>query len=555
MAAKRKQFIIEVIDQPFELPSGIRTEKTAVVTHFEHGSERHKAHLGVFENTAIFDTIAKGFPLILDHCFIQNFSLSDYREAYNLDAVESVVIKDFSAVSAFFDSDTQTDFSHALFEGENTTFEKSVFNRGNVNFHKAHFGGNADFSSCAFSTGLVDFRFAEFEQGNSTFIDAHFDCETVSFVNTLFGDGKADFRNVHFGKSEVLFQYSSFGTGDISFDKAIFQGHHIDFRRVEFHDGKVDFRRVQFGDAEVSFEETEFGNGRVSFRSSRFGKGNISFELVNFGQGEVIFERVHFGQGEVSFAKATAAHMLLKGSFIDCHLDLRVAQCVSIDLSDTIVRDIIDLVPVDHTVDIGTINFTGMRNLGRIFIDWHKNKVNDLIANQANTTLAQKAEQFNLLKGDFNDTGRYSYEDYAYIEFKRFELRAKLDAVKDNKISAIWNYPFSGFKWLVFDKMGLYATNPARVFFSMMIVYVIFSMLYLTLPEFIDAGISCSGADNDILSEARIAFYFSAITFLTIGYGDCLPVGNIHWIAPMEGWAGVFMMSYFTVAFVRKILR
>ena len=51
------------------------------------------------------------------------------------------------------------------------------------------------------------------------------------------------------------------------------------------------------------------------------------------------------------------------------------------------------------------------------------------------------------------------------------------------------------------------------------------------------------------------SFYFSAITFFTIGYGECVPTGLLKIISPIEGFTGVFLMSYFTVAFVRKILR
>ena len=39
------------------------------------------------------------------------------------------------------------------------------------------------------------------------------------------------------------------------------------------------------------------------------------------------------------------------------------------------------------------------------------------------------------------------------------------------------------------------------------------------------------------------------------GYGDCSPMGYFKIIAPVEGFIGVFLMSYFSVAFVRKILR
>ena len=54
----------------------------------------------------------------------------------------------------------------------------------------------------------------------------------------------------------------------------------------------------------------------------------------------------------------------------------------------------------------------------------------------------------------------------------------------------------------------------------------------------------------------RVKLVFaSSITFFTIGYGECTPLGFLKIISPIEGFTGVFLMSYFTVAFVRKILR
>jgi len=51
------------------------------------------------------------------------------------------------------------------------------------------------------------------------------------------------------------------------------------------------------------------------------------------------------------------------------------------------------------------------------------------------------------------------------------------------------------------------------------------------------------------------SIYYSAITFFTVGYGDYFASGLVKLVATLEGFSGVFLMSYFTVAFVRKILR
>jgi len=56
-------------------------------------------------------------------------------------------------------------------------------------------------------------------------------------------------------------------------------------------------------------------------------------------------------------------------------------------------------------------------------------------------------------------------------------------------------------------------------------------------------------------AEFGNCLYYSAITFFTVGYGDYFALGWIKLFAVIEGFCGVFLMSYFTVAFVRKILR
>ncbi len=83
--------------------------------------------------------------------------------------------------------------------------------------------------------------------------------------------------------------------------------------------------------------------------------------------------------------------------------------------------------------------------------------------------------------------------------------------------------------------------------------FVVFSFVYYLLMVTTSADIIAS-VDDQLTMIAR-SFYHSAITFLTIGYGDHYPFGSIRWVSSIEGFFGLFLMSYFTVAFVRKVLR
>lgn len=549
-------FSVSIINEPFTTTDGIVHQKTARVDFFDNRGKKVKAvEYAYLDNDELFGAI-RNKTLNLNNCFVNNFSLSEYRKENNLPPNQPVPFDSFSAKNSFFDCDLTTDFSFVQFQTNKISFESTIFGNGFINFTGARFGNSSvSFRRTRFGEGLIDFRFAEFGEGNISFHYSNFGNGDVSFVNTNFGDSDVDFQSATFGDGNVDFKYAKFAKGDISFEKTVFGGGKIDFKNVEFGEGKVDFKRVQFNDGDVSFEGAEFGKGKVSFRMSSFGKGNISFELADFRETDVSFEKVEFASGKLSFYDAKANGISFKTSQLNAYCNFKFSQCNTLDLSETIIRDVIDFLPDDSPINIQILNISGMKNFGRIIIDWNDNNVKSLIYNQAVTSLSQKADQFRILKEEFRNAGKYDDEDSAYVEFKRCEQRAVLQAdLKKNPWNGLLAYPSFGFKWLIFDKMGKYATNPFRVIISVMIIYSIYSILYFILPLISSSSLESSYALKDAHSLS-VAFYYSAVTFFTIGFGDYYPMGYLRVLAAAEGFTGVFLMSYFTVAFVRKILR
>ncbi len=451
----------------------------------------------------------------------------------------------------------QVSFKVADFGNGRKDFSRVMFGSGETTFEKVNFGnGDISFRSADFYEGKVNFTSAEFGNGKKAFINTNFGNGNIYFKNVNFGDGVTSFRLAHFGTGNVDFHFCEFGNGNVQFDRSVFLSGEINFKAVNFGTGKVSFDKTFFGDNNINMEGTSL-NGELIIKNSVFGKGEFNFSEADFKNSNVEINNVDFGIGKITFRKSIFKTLSLKGSQLDNYFNLQISSCEKLDLSDTVVKDILDINPPDFDPVIESVDLSGMRLLGRIYIDWRRTNLKELIHKQ-NTTEKSKEEQFRILKENYNLTGQYSYEDEAYVEFKRTEAIARLkDEInkKNNKISAYVKYAF---KWLVFDKMGKFATDPLRVLTTMLLTYLFFTFIYIFLAYISEVHIVSSlfePGDPRILGIFGKAFYHSAITFLTIGYGDYYPDGISRWISSVEGFTGLFLMSYFTVAFVRKILR
>lgn len=573
---------VELYDRVFTTSGGIHRPKTVLITVTDPDQEKsYEQEYGFISAEEIYKMLDEGLPLLLNECYIERFSLTEYRISREKDSKERIPVTGFSTRKAFFNCPSKIDLSFADFGDGDIDLESCVFARGIVTFNSSHFGnghvnfayslfrnGNVDFANtifgrgdisfknCKFHTGTKDFQYANFGTGNVSFVNAEFGNGDVSFINTLFHEGDISFKVARFGEGKVDFHYAKFGTGDISFERTEFGEGKVDFRMAEFRQSKVNFNRAVFGNGDITFEGSELSAGKFMFKRAELGYGSVNFEQAEFGNAELYFDGTNFGKGTISFNNGKFHVLSLHSCQLDDYVDIRCREAGLVDLSDTVVRDIIDMMPYEFAVNISTLNMAGMRLIGRIYIDWKKNHVEQIIGSQTDTSERMLAEQFRTLKQNFNETGLYSDEDTAYVRFKRYESLADLhESIAPKPISALWKYPEYWFKWLVLDKIGLYATSPIRVLFSVLIIWFVFGIFFF-LSELSGIGCTHSSVNNpDQLSALSQSFYHSAITFFTIGYGDVFPEGFSRILSAIEGFTGVFMMSYFTVAFVRKILR
>jgi hypothetical protein len=316
----------------------------------------------------------------------------------------------------------------------------------------------------------------------------------------------------------------------------------------------MNFNKSVFGNGDIDFEGCELPQGKLTMKNVLFGNGKLNFENMEFSNSDIIFDNTIFNTDLSLFKGSSYNNISFKSCQLDSYFDLRVKSCNFIDLSDTIVRDILDMKPYENNSTINSFRIDGMRLLGSIHIDWNNNNIKTIIKNQ-DTSDQVKSEQFLILKENFNNIGAYDFEDKSYIEYKRFEEKVIVKTqINNNKNNFLWAYPASWFRKLIFDKAGLYATDPMRVLLSMLITYIAFSFIFVVMSV-LNLGELTGCNSKELLTITGDSFYFSAITYFTVGYDDFCPIGIARWIAGLEAFVGVFLMAYFTVAFVRKILR
>ncbi len=451
-------------------------------------------------NESIAQKILENQTLDLSFNYINNFDIEIIKNLCN----QEMVFPSFMAEYACFDG--KTSFDHAMIGDGEISFANSIFGNADTSFFQTKFGhSNISFYNVDFQRGAVSFAEAVFGDGDLTFEYAIFGWGNAAFTEADFGKGNVYFGGTTFERGEVIFTGTKFGKGDVYFDF------------------------TKFGDGNAHFDHAIFEEGNVVFDHCDFQKGEVSFEETNFGKGELIFDEVKFGGGNLDFTGALADYVVLNNCKLENHDKLKFKVVNNLKVHGCIINRTLKI------TGAAVLSLKDTINLGYIYCDWEKNKVAVAI-NKNEDTIREKERQFSLLKQNYNKIGAYEFEDRAFVEY----MRCRRGSMKSTVLKTLDR---------TVDLIGNYGTKPGRVAITMLIVWAIFGCIFAALD--IRGALTYSQMFSSVNG-----FYFSAVTFLTIGYGDIVPaVPLTKVLAPVEGMMGLFLMSYFTVSVVRKTLR
>ncbi|NDL67968.1 potassium channel family protein [Anaerotalea alkaliphila] len=569
------EYVVKMEERPFELFNGFSTPRTVRVESIHPEEKSTKVqHFGWMTPELFKEYHALDKDVMLKDVYFQDFDIHLYRDLFYRESLHYV--DRFHAERCFFDGD-----SH---------FGSTVFGKGGFSLAHSTFGnGKVDFSKSTFESEAVYFSGIRFGCGEKLFTSTVFLGNSVNFFSTDFSDGHVNFKTSNFENAHLNFSGAIFGDGDVDFDFSRFGSLGTDFTGVCFGDGLISFRNCNFNSGDLLLFGSRFGQGKVTFSDAVFGDCNVDFSFCHFKktifhfkyaklgygrfamnnirleEGYVLFKSVEFKSKSVNFSDSVIDKIHFWNSIFNEHVNMAVRKCNRLTLENCIIEKTFDMISTTkRKVEIQCLNLMDTRNLGMIYVDWDLNDVKQMIYAQGKSTShLDKAHQFRLLKENFHEIGHYKDEDRAYVEHKRCEALAELkgeDLVHvENKgritLLRRLQYPF---RWFVLDFIGNYATNPFRILGTLVLTILAFTFIYL-LP-FVELDGRKSYYVSSIVDPQRAAFmtalYHSIATIFTIGYGDVNPGNGISmFLSGFEGFIGLFLMAYFTVAFLRKTLR
>ena len=101
--------------------------------------------------------------------------------------------------------------------------------------------------------------------------------------------------------------------------------------------------------------------------------------------------------------------------------------------------------------------------------------------------------------------------------------------------------------WLQWLTAG-FGYRPMRVIATMIYIVTLYAFVY-----WLGGGVQRPGFAVEL--PFWKCFYFSGITFATVGYGDLIPSEHMRLVALSEGFVGACMMGFFVAVLANRLSR
>ena len=427
-----------------------------------------------------------------------------------------------------------------------TAFRDYVFTK-DADFHKALFSGDVDFEKTQF-VGRAVFNEATFS-GRALFLGAKFSGdERVDFREAVFSE-KALFSGAEFS-GEALFWQTVFHS-DALFWHASFLGKAL-FLDARFEgEGKIDFRGATFS-GEALFTGAAFSND-VYFSEGRFMEKAI-FKGVKFsGEGKADFQKTTFSKDALFQGAKFSGGAHFKRALFSADADFEEARFVGeINFG---------------AIDLGTLHLaeSNVDTLDLTNAQWSKDFKNTYERGAESIEDYKRAEEiYRKVKISYHRTGDYNLG----AEFYYREMESRRKQLPFEKINFLTKF----LKGVGYNFLRLYCgygEKPLRVIGCSLIIIVLCALLFMVFGIHDSQGsvlIKLNMYDlfhnfgietvAEKLKHFWSCFYYSVITFTTVGYGDIRPTtGLARLLAMVEGFFGAFSIALFVLTFGRKMMR
>ncbi len=357
-----------------------------------------------------------------------------------------------------------------------------------------------------------------------------------------------------------------------------FQGDN--FRINNCNIGNAKFESIYFSSATTQFyydKNIEKSIDNIIFKNCIFNSEKITFSngkynLISFY--ESIFDTyLHFSPDHVKYVDFDKSinNKVFKFNYNFDSLDI-------IDFTDFINQGDFIIYGKDYILNTinrenlynKIINFENHRKLLGIYDD-----IYEVINNKCNITKYSEEEKKKytrvnaLIAGEIlNENKMYDIEDYFYSKYHKLEYGEGIIGKIELKIEAFLKSIFR-----FFEKRNLlknlenhvynisnYGESYSKIILHMLLFIFKMTALIILITNYIDSEFLLNNTDKiianmDIYYFFKI-FYFTVITFFTVGYGELTPSGIcLQILVGLTAFAGIFFSAYLIAVFTRKMMR